>query len=398
MERSFIIKLRNICLYAALTIELLLMIYERSTLPLSSPKMIFRVSFVLTVAAVLLTKYSFKQWVIIAITVAISVVSYKITGNNDLLRFSLFVIACKDADLKIMLRYIFGVTVVGSLIIAAASVLGIAGDVKIAQDFGRDAGSEVRYAFGFGHPNTLQSVIFSITVLLIYLIREFAKFKRNVIMAIALVLNVLLYFITGSRTGTALTVFTIVLAFIVYQFGPLKDTKILYVSGAVVIGACVAFSVWAAAISKYARKKKYPFYYKLDRILTGRIQSLYYDTKPHKGALQTWSLFGDKFSGNAFFDMGWVRLFYWYGIIPAILILLVILYLIYRLYLNRDYGVMIMIISVSLFTLVEASFVSSFIGRNYLLPIAGVYLLGDIWEENRAGKNKVSDQLHTMDS
>ena len=52
---------------------------------------------------------------------------------------------------------------------------------------------------------------------------------------------------------------------------------------------------------------------------------------------------------------------------------------------------MIMIISVSVFTVVEASFVSSFIGRNYLLPIAGVYLLSDIWEEKSAGKNKVSD-------
>ena len=391
MERSFITKLRNICLYAALTIELLLMIYERSTLPLSSPKMIFRVSFVFTVLAVILTKYSVKQWICIAAAVAISVLGYRITGNNDLLRFSLFVVACKDADIKKMLKYIFTVTTVGCILIALASVLGIAGDVKLAQDYGRDVGSEVRYTFGFGHPNTLQSVIFSITVLLIYHVRDFAKSKRNVIMGAALVLNVLLYFITGSRTGLALTVFTIVLAFVVYQWDLLKNSKILYIAGTLIIGVCVAFSVWAAAISKYARKKKYPFYYRLDRILTGRIQSLYYDTKPHKGSLQTWSLFGDEFSGNAFFDMGWVRLFYWYGIIPAILILLLILFIIYRLYLSRDYGVMIMVISISVFTVVEASFVSSFIGRNYLLPIAGVYLLSDIWEEKRAGKDKVSD-------
>lgn len=391
MERSFITKLRNICLYAALTIELLLMIYERSTLPLSSPKMIFRISFVFTVLAVVLTKYSVKQWIGIAVAVAISVLGYKITGNNDLLRFSLFVVACKDADIKKMLRYIFTVTAAGFVLIVAASVLGIAGTVKLVDDFGRDVGSEVRYTFGFGHPNTLQSVIFSMTVLLIYHVRDFEKFKRSVIMGLALVLNIIMYFFTGSRTGVALTVFTIVLAFIVYQSEILKNSKVLYVSGAALIGACVAFSIWAAKISKYARKKKYPFYYKLDRILTGRIQSLYYDTKPHKGSLQTWSLFGDEFSGNAFFDMGWVRLFYWYGIIPAVLIILLILFLIYRLYLNRDYGVMIMVISVSLFTVVEASFVSSFIGRNYLLPIAGVYLLSDIWEENCAGKNKVSD-------
>ncbi|WP_026509838.1 MULTISPECIES: hypothetical protein [unclassified Butyrivibrio] len=390
MEKSFITRLRNIFLYIALTIELLLMIYERSVFPLSSPKPVFRVSFIFTVLALLLTHYSVKQWIVIVITGVISVIGYRVTGNNDLLRFSLFVIACKDADLKKMLKYIFAVTVAGALIIVAGSVFGIAGDVKLIGDFGRGA-DEVRYAFGFGHPNTLQSVIFSITVLFIYLIKDFEKFKRNVIMLAALVFNVIIYFLTYSRTGTALTVFTIMIAFLVYGIEPLKRSKLLYISGVVVIAGCVGFSVWAAAISRYARKKKYPFYYKLDRLLTGRIQSLYYDTKPHKGSLQTWSLWGDEFSGNAFFDMGWVRLFYWYGIIPAILILIVIVYLIFKLYQRRDYGVMIMIISVSLFTLVEASFVSSFIGRNYLLPIAGVYLLSDRWEENSARKSKVSN-------
>ena len=251
---------------------------------------------------------------------------------------------------------------------------GFAGDVKLIEDFGRDVGNEVRYTFGFGHPNTLMSVVFSIEVLLVYLISGMKRAKRNGILIALLFLNVVLYFLTGSRTGVALSVFTVVLAFLVFETRFLKESGFLYGFGAFVIFACVAFSVWAAKISKYARKKKYPFYYKLDRILTGRIQSLYYDTKPHKGSLKTWTLFGDEFSGNAFFDMGWVRLFYWYGIIPAILILLIILFFIYRLYLKRDYATMIMVISISVFTLVEASFVSSFIGRNYLLPVLGVYL------------------------
>jgi hypothetical protein len=49
---------------------------------------------------------------------------------------------------------------------------------------------------------------------------------------------------------------------------------------------------------------------------------------------------------------------------------------------------MIMVISISVFTLVEASFVSSFIGRNYLLPIAGVYLFSEsLYERNLADKS-----------
>ncbi|WP_408072104.1 hypothetical protein [Butyrivibrio sp. JL13D10] len=379
---DFLIKLRNISLYTALTIELLLMIYERSSLPLSSPKQIFRISFVFSVFALLLTKYSIRQWIVIIITCAIAVVSYKVTGNNDLLRFSVFVIACKDADVRAMLKYIFVMTAAGSLMIVVMSLCGFVGDVKLVDDFGRDVGSEVRYTFGFGHPNTLMSVVFSIEVLLVYLIKKWDRRSRNTALAIMLCLDVVLYFLTGSRTGVALTIFTVVVAFVVYEIEFFKKSRFIYGLGAIVIGACVAFSIWAAAISKYARKKEYPFYHKLDRILTGRIQSLYYDTKPHKGALQTWSLFGDEFSGNAFFDMGFVRLFYWYGIIPAVLILLVVLLFIYRLYLDREYAVMIMVLSISVFTLVEASFVSSFLGRNYLLPVMGAYLFAD--REKRA--------------
>jgi hypothetical protein len=72
--------------------------------------------------------------------------------------------------------------------------------------------------------------------------------------------------------------------------------------------------------------------------------------------------------------MGWVRLFYWYGIIPTALILIAIAFMIYVCYRRRDAWTLLIILSLSVYTIVEATFVSRYIGRAFFLPIAGVYL------------------------
>jgi low affinity Fe/Cu permease len=71
--------------------------------------------------------------------------------------------------------------------------------------------------------------------------------------------------------------------------------------------------------------------------------------------------------------MGWVRLFYWYGIIPTALIAVAILLLIYICYKKRDPWTLLIILSVSVYTIIEATFVSRYIGRAFYLMIAGVY-------------------------
>ena len=72
--------------------------------------------------------------------------------------------------------------------------------------------------------------------------------------------------------------------------------------------------------------------------------------------------------------MGWVRLFYWYGIIPTALIVVAMLLVMYVCYKKRDMWTMLIILSVSVYTVVEATFVSRYIGRAFFLLIAGVYL------------------------
>ena len=107
-------------------------------------------------------------------------------------------------------------------------------------------------------------------------------------------------------------------------------------------------------------------------ILNYRISSIYYEAVDRGAILCNWKLFAGR-SADGYFDMGWVRLFYWYGIIPTALIAVAIILLIYICYKKRDPWTLLIILSVSVYTIIEATFVSRYIGRAFYLMIAGVY-------------------------
>ena len=69
-------KIRTFIYYAAVLIELLLMIYEKTDLPLSSPRLMFRLTFLLTILVVLLTQYSLKQWIVLILTFGFTFLCY----------------------------------------------------------------------------------------------------------------------------------------------------------------------------------------------------------------------------------------------------------------------------------------------------------------------------------
>ncbi len=374
-------KFRDILLYLLVSVELFMMLYEKTDLPLSTPGYVFRVTFAMTMLVILLTQYSLKQWIAIIVTGIIGVISYKITGNNDLIRIGMFVCACKSADIEKLLRYICVFSTVGFSMIFVASVSGIYGNLYLQGDFGRNDKHELRYVFGFGHPNTVHGSFFAVALLILYFTR---KLDRNIKLGICVVLlslNWILGDYTGSRTGVMAATFAIFLAVIAMHLDKKKKFKFPYIFGAAFLAFSVFISILAAAVSPYVGDKLgdgNEFLWKLNRRVTGRIWTLYADSQLHKGSLESWRLFGDRYSGEYFFDMGWVRVFYWYGIIPAILIIALFFILIYDLYKRQNLDMLIMVTAISAYTIVEAGFVSSYIGRNYMLPVLGVYLLGGL--------------------
>lgn len=116
---------------------------------------------------------------------------------------------------------------------------------------------------------------------------------------------------------------------------------------------------------------KAKFYVLVDKILTGRLMTLA-STEISDGTLQTWKIFA-KPDATYYFDLGWVRLFYWYGIIPAVIFIAVLLILLYFCFKKKDDMAVVMILSITIYTVVEAHFVSVYLARNYLLFLLGMY-------------------------
>lgn len=97
----------------------------------------------------LLTRYEWKEWALIVLLGGVGVISYRVTGANDIIRIVTFVAACKGIPLRQMLKYVFYVTLAGCTAIVVLSVTGIYGDISLTQAYGR-APAETTIYIGAG--------------------------------------------------------------------------------------------------------------------------------------------------------------------------------------------------------------------------------------------------------
>lgn len=386
--------------YAGLTMELLVVIVDKSNYTNPIEGYLFRITFLLFAAKILLTKYDLKEWAVIFVFEAVGLISYRITGANDIIRIVTFVAACKNIPLRQMLQYVFYVTLAGCLVIVLLSVTGIYGDISLTQAYGREsaeetryigeaAAEETRYTLGMGHPNALSCMFLMLTALGVYV--WFDRMKWYLYLFLML-LNVGVYLLSGSKTSMIITTAFIVGAFVMSVSKKLREKKWIYLCGFLLFGLCIGFSVDAAVCAQRVRDAQWnEFFYenprdnahivalgKIDRFLSGRIVTLT-DSAQNHGMIQTWSLFSKEDNMGYYFDMGWVKLFYRYGVIPGVLYVAACLALLWQFYKKRDACGLVLFVAFAVYTVVEAHLISVYIGRNYLLMMMGSVL----WLENR---------------
>lgn len=356
-------------------IEVLLVLVDKSAYTNPAEGQIFRLTFLLFLAKVCLTKYSVKEYAVIAFSLAIGAVSYFVTGRNEIIRVVMFVAACKDIDMKKCLKLVFWMTLTGCIILIFLSLSGILGTVSLTQDYGRGS-IEKRYVLGLGHPNALQCMVCVLTMLGLYLYHEKWKWYCY---AAALLVNIVFFLLTDSKTGLLVALGVILLFFWSSRIRGSKMTRGFSVANIGIAAGSIVLSVLSAKDAmclwrhfmegEYSTKIR--FYVFLNRLLTGRIHSLI-ETKTHEGVMETWHLFSNPES-QYYFDMGWVRLFYWYGVIPATLGILVLMGMMIYFAREKKLEELALFSMIALYTVIEAHFVSVYIARNYLLFVVGMY-------------------------
>ncbi|MCM1387513.1 MAG: hypothetical protein NC231_09305 [Bacillus sp. (in: Bacteria)] len=384
-------KIPQLLFYLALTIELGMVIIDKSNYINPIEGQLFRITFVLFALKLLSTEYTSKERAVICFLEVIAIISYKATGKNDVIRIVTFVAACKGIPLKQMLRYAFYVTFAGCVGIILLSVTGIYGDMYLTTDFGREyerivrkGVEETRYTLGMGHPNALSCMYLMLCAMGIY---AFAKHMKWYIYLFLMLLNAGIYILTDSKTSMLITTCLILGAFIMTYCRFFREHWLAYLCAFLVFAVCIGFSVDAAANAQRVREAQWNEYWhpndtphakflaKIDDHINGRIRSLT-NSANNDGTIETWSAFSEPNNMDYYFDMGWVKLFYRYGVVPGILYCLANLFLLWHFYRKRDAFGLVVFTILAVYSVVEAHLFSPYIGRNFLLMIMGCCFFG----------------------
>lgn len=377
-KEGLLSKIAYYSFYIAVIIEVLMVIIDKSNYTNPIEGRLFQLTFLLFLIKVCLTKYTRREYAVILLFCLLGAASYFITERNEIIRLVMFVSACKNIEMKKCLKMVFWLTLSGCLAIMLLSVTGIYGAVSLTQDYGRGS-IETRYTLGMGHPNALQCMVWALTALGIYLYREKMRFYHFVVVFI---LNVAAFVLSDSKTSFLVAVFTIAVAYLSGEKLPKRIKKLCaWLNGVVVIGSIGASIVMAANAYRVYNHDWHcvsdpvtMLFVRLNDLLNGRIRILT-ETVGWEGSMNSWTLFSGPDS-IYYFDMGWVRLFYWYGIIPGCVFVAVIVILLIYFFKKEDYLSIALIAAISLYTIAEAHVISVYLARNYVF-----FLIGAAWCE-----------------
>ena len=360
--------LDNICaglFYLGLAAEILLVIWDKSSWTDPYMGQICRMTFLLfaVCCACSVRKSTMTEDIVFAIGVLIGALSWRFGGRNDLLRIVIFLRAAGTVSVPRAMKVTFVSSVLGCLGLVGLAFAGIQGHLYQTYDYGH--GVETRWDLGLGHPNSLHCMAAMLLIFALYLFEKRMKLYLYVLLGVG---NVLLYGLTRSNTAFAISMLALMLSLILHYGKKLAAGNAVYFLGELFLFGGLLFSVFCGIY----RPSGHWLLEKLDHVLTGRISSLW-TTTFHEGTLSTWKWFGQRLN-VCYFDLGWLRVVYWYGVIPAIVIIGLTFALLEHARKTKDKAAFLLLLCFGLYTVFEAHLVSAYIGRNYALFIAALYL------------------------
>lgn len=360
--------LDNICaglFYLGLAAEILLVIWDKSSWTDPYMGQICRMTFLLfaVCCACSVRKSTMAEDIVFAIGVLIGALSWRFGGRNDLLRIVIFLRAAGTVSVPRAMKVTFVSSVLGCLGLVGLAFAGIQGHLYQTYDYGH--GVETRWDLGLGHPNSLHCMAAMLLIFGLYLFEKKMKLYLYVLLGVG---NVLLYGLTRSNTAFAISMLALMLSLILHYGKKLAAGNAVYFLGEAILFGGLLFSVFCGIY----RPSDHRLLAKLDHVLTGRISSLW-TTTFHEGTLSTWKWFGQRLN-VCYFDLGWLRVVYWYGVIPALVIIGLTFALLEHARKTRDKAAFMLLLCFGLYTVFEAHLVSAYIGRNYALFIAALYL------------------------
>lgn len=170
-------------------------------------EVIILIGMVLFSIKILMTMNLKKDWPIFLVTGIYGLLCFKFQGSALVLRLILIILAGRDQDAKKISKIFFFGTLITMVVAAVLAALGIYGSITITDRFKR-YDDEVRYAFGFLHPNSFAFFVLRTMMFGVYAYYEKLKWWMLIIVG---AVYVGLIYLAESTIAMAVGVFMIVL-------------------------------------------------------------------------------------------------------------------------------------------------------------------------------------------
>lgn len=258
-------------------------------------------------AKVILTRYTKKEFLILAPITLLALYNYTRSGNIYCV-YTILVIAClKEIDYSKLFKVLFYSTLSAVVLVGILSFFGIGSPTQLTQDFGRGV-VETRYCFGLYHPNIWHQAI---ARCIVFACIGYYRQLNIIHLIILFVFNYFIYTMSVSRTGLlAIWIFLVLVIFYKY-LNKLMHTlfiKICAFLGILSVYGLYVYFTYDFAVNWSLNSQLFDW-----KITTGRIQQ----------ALEFLSyspiqMFSSRFPDNGtLFDLGAFRIFYECGYLWA---------------------------------------------------------------------------------
>lgn len=258
-------------------------------------------------AKVILTRYSRKEFLILAPLTFLALYNYTRSGNIYCVYTILVIASLKDIDYSKLFKVLFYSTLLSVIFVGILSFFEIGSPTQITQDFGRGV-VETRYCFGLYHPNIWHQAI---ARCIVFACIGYYRQLNIVHLIILFVFNYFVYTMSVSRTGL-LAIWIFLLLVIFYKYlNRLMHTlfvKICAFAGVAGVYGLYVYFTWDFAVNWSLNSQLFDW-----KITTGRIQQAlgFLSYNPIQ-------IFSQRFPDNGtLFDLGAFRIFYECGYLWA---------------------------------------------------------------------------------
>jgi len=341
--------------YIAFIMEILIRSLNSAGVDILYRSRLMQLAAILFGVKIILTHYSKREWCVIVATAVLTMIPFFTMRETLWIEIAMMIIASKDVDREKSFRCYFGLLSVSMILMAVLSATGLIDNFVLIKDFDR-GGVETRYCFGFSHPNVFYSNLLLLVAMGMYVFCKRMKTWHYIMLT---GLNVLLMTLSLSRNGFIVVQLLIIAMFVVQKWPQVIENRVVYGLGYVAIGL-------AALLSYAIFFVDWKLLEGLNNILTGRLVLAVY-----AAPIAEWRLLPVIREGIVL-DMGFVNVMYYWGILFGLLYILLI-FLNYRQFkIKKDYAALVILLSYTLFTMIEAhAFSMYFVGNLMFILMIG---------------------------